>query len=280
LYELSGRTPSASINFVTSHDGFTLEDSVSYENKHNLANLEDNRDGHEPNYSRNYGVEGPTTNRRIIARREKIKRAMIGTLFVSQGVPMLLGGDEIGRTQLGNNNGYCQDNEINWYDWNLSERDEAFLKFTSRAIAFRRRHPNFRRHNFLTGRSDDHLIKDVTWWHPAGREMNDADWSDPSRLSFGMLLRGDRIDDVGPDGHNLQDDTFLVLMNALDVPERFVLPHEAAGDPMSWEVIPESEGAVVRGKRKVIDSAVVKANLMVVFRADRRTAERRVSSDQ
>lgn len=265
LYELSGRTPSASINFVTAHDGFTLQDLVSYEHKHNLANLEGNRDGHEPNYSQNFGVEGPTDNRRIIAQREKTKRALIATLFLSQGVPMLLGGDEIGRTQQGNNNAYCQDNEINWYNWDLSERDRAFLRFTQLVIAFRKKHPNFRRHRFLTGRPDDQMVKDVTWWHPEGREMNDADWSDPDRLSFGMLLRGDRIDDVGPDGHNLKDDTFLVLMNALDKPETFLFPREAAGDPIAWEVIPESEGAVRKRKIASTDSVVVKPNLMVVL---------------
>ncbi|MEZ4695579.1 MAG: glycogen debranching protein GlgX [Rhodothermales bacterium] len=267
LYEHSGRTPFASINFVTSHDGFTLEDMVSYEQKHNLANLEDNRDGHEPNYSRNFGVEGETSNIRILAQREKTKRAMLGTLFVSQGVPMLLGGDEIGRTQRGNNNAYCQDNEINWYDWDLSERERAFLEFTRKAIAFRRQHPNFRRHSFLTGRRDHNMIKDVTWWHPDGREMNDSDWSDPNRQCFGMLLRGDRIDDVGPDGHNLVDDTFLVLMNATDTAQTFVLPREAAGDPLSWEVIPESRGALRRRNVEPRGSVVLKPNLMVVFAA-------------
>ncbi|NNE35810.1 MAG: glycogen debranching enzyme GlgX, partial [Rhodothermales bacterium] len=267
LYELSGRKPCASINFVTAHDGFTLEDQVSYEHKHNFANLEDNRDGHEPNYSRNFGVEGPTTNHRILAQREKIKRAILGTLFVSQGVPMLLGGDEIGRTKKGNNNTYCQDNELNWYDWDLTDRNKAFLNFTQSVIAFRRAHPNFRRHRFLTGRPDHELIKDVVWWHPSGREMNDNDWSDSDRRSFGMLLRGDRIDDVGPDGHNLQDDTFLILLNAQDQAQRFTLPHEAAGDPVSWEVVPESRRAVRRQSLSVTDSVIVKNNLMAVLAA-------------
>ena len=155
LYERSGRRPFASINFITAHDGFTIEDLVSYDEKHNWANGEENRDGHEPNYSTNCGVEGPTDDPDVLDCRERLKRALIGTLFLSQGVPMLLGGDELSRTQGGNNNAYCQDNEINWYDWDLDEREQEFLDFVCETIAFRKAHPSFRRRHFLTGRPDE-----------------------------------------------------------------------------------------------------------------------------
>ena len=236
LYEHSERKPFASINFVTTHDGFTLEDLVSYERKHNEANLENNRDGHEPNYSVNGGVEGPTDDPEILAYRDALKRGMLATLLLSQGVPMLLGGDELSRTQQGNNNAYCQDNELNWYDWHLDARQERFLDFVRQVIAFRKAHPTFRRHRFLTGKPDADGIKDVSWWHPEGREMTHDDWHRPDLHAFGMLLRGDRIFDHDAEGHPLTDDTMLLLFNAEDAPISFALPDAEAGHPTRWHL--------------------------------------------
>lgn len=238
LYERSGRRPFASINFVTAHDGFTLEDLVSYEQKHNEANGEDNRDGHEPNYSTNCGVEGPTDDEAVLACRETLKRSLMATLLLSQGVPMILGGDEISRTQQGNNNAYCQDNEISWYDWDLDERKEAFLEFVQEAIAFRKRHPSFGRRHFLTGRPDEEGVRDALWWHPEGREMTPDDWNGAGLRAFGLLLRGDRI--VGTDrrGRPFVDDTFLVLFNKSDDPVALRLPEEEVGAHERWESAP------------------------------------------
>ncbi|GIV61390.1 MAG: glycogen operon protein GlgX homolog [Rhodothermaceae bacterium] len=267
LYELSGRRPFASINFVTAHDGFTLEDLVSYERKHNEANLEGNRDGHNENYSTNCGVEGPTDDERILARREALKRSLLGTLLVSQGVPMLLGGDELSRTQHGNNNAYCQDNEISWYDWELDERKKAFLEFTRRLIAFRKAHPNFRRHRFLTGQVDEFGVKDVTWWHPEGREMTLEDWQSPSLHALGMLLRGDRIADVDARGKPILDDTFLVLFNAGNQSVVFTLPEAVAGAPQAWERMPEFRRSLPLGRYRPGEGARLRPHHMAVLRA-------------
>jgi isoamylase len=238
LYERSGRRPFASINFVTAHDGFTLEDMVSYEHKHNEANHEDNRDGHEPNYSTNCGVEGPSDDEGVLACRERLKRAMAGTLLLSQGVPMLLGGDELSRTQQGNNNSYAQDNEINWYDWDLDERRQDFLDYVRDVIAFRQAHPTFRRRQFLTGRADEDGVKDALWWHPEGREMTPKDWDQAGLSGFGLLLRGDRIRGVDATGGAIRDDTLLVLFNKSGAPFSLVLPTWEAGDPDRWEPVP------------------------------------------
>jgi len=240
LYERTGRRPFASINFVTAHDGFTLEDLVSYARKHNEANLEDNRDGTNANYSTHCGVEGPTEDPVVLQCRETLKRSLISTLLLSQGVPMLLGGDELSRTQQGNNNAYCQDSEISWYDWALDERQERFLAFVQQVIAFRRAHRSFRRHHFLTGRPDEKGIKDILWWHPAGREMTHEDWHRTDLHAFGLLLRGDRIRDTDARGRLLHDDTLLVLVNAAGAPASFAVPIAEAGDPRGWEVIFES----------------------------------------
>ena len=269
LYEHSGRRPFASINFVTAHDGFTLEDLVSYEKKHNWANLEENRDGHDANYSINCGVEGPTDDPEIIACRETLKRSLVSTLLLSQGAPMLLGGDELSRTQRGNNNAYCQDNEINWYDWNLDERKKRFLGFVRRIIAFRKAHPNFRRHRFLTGKVDEAGVKDVTWWSPEGREMTAADWHAPDLHAFGMLLRGDRIADRDARGRPITDDTFLLLFNAGDEKARFILPSEPAGSPRVWEVMPKFVDSLPLPVFAPEDVAPLKAHHMAVLRARR-----------
>src|SRR5262249_36547418 len=189
LYGDDGRKPNASINFVIAHDGFTLHDLVSYNHKHNQANGEENRDGADDNNSWNCGAEGPTDDPGIVALRERQKRNLLATLFFSQGVPMLCGGDEIGRTQQGNNNAYCQDNEISWYDGALDEPRRALLAFTRRLIELRQRHPNLRRRKFFQGRpirgSD---VKDITWLSPDGTEMTEEDWAAGWQRCFGMRL--------------------------------------------------------------------------------------------
>ncbi len=265
LYELSGRKPCASINFVTAHDGFTLEDLVSYEQKHNEANLENNRDGHEPNYSQNFGVEGPTSNRRILARREAVKRSLLGTMIISQGVPMILGGDELSRTQRGNNNAYCQDNEINWYDWNLDRRKQRFLDFVRRLTAFRKHHPSFRRRQFLTGDADANGVKDVLWWHPDGREMTEDDWHDSNQHAFGMVLRGDKIFDVDAQGRIVRDDTFLILFNGQKDAATFKLPLDVSGSPADWHVVQEARRSLSRRHYKPGDTVELKSHLMTVL---------------
>ena len=237
LYELSGRRPFASINFITAHDGFTLEDLVSYEQKHNWDNQEGNRDGHEPNFSTNGGVEGPTDDPAILAYREALKRAFISTLLLSQGSPMILGGDELSRTQNGNNNAYCQDNEINWYNWDLGEREEAFLAFVRQIIALRKEHQSFRRRRFLTGEADANGVKDALWLHPEGHEMTPGDWADGGLHAFGVLLRGDRIEGTNAMGHALSDDTILLLFNNGDTRASFELPDAPAGSPRWWAVM-------------------------------------------
>ncbi len=267
LYELSGRKPCASINFVTAHDGFTLEDLVSYEKKHNEANLENNKDGHEPNYSQNFGVEGPTSNRRIVARREAVKRSLLGTLIISQGVPMILGGDELSRTQRGNNNAYCQDNEVNWYDWNVDRRERRFLEFVRKLMAFRKEHPSFRRRQFLTGLADGAGVKDITWWHPDGRELGDEDWRDADLMAFGMLLRGDRIYDVDSHGRVVRDDSFLILFNGSTQTVTFNLPATKSGEPVEWDVVPEARRSLSHRHYRAGDTLRLKSHLMTVLTA-------------
>ncbi|PSQ69516.1 MAG: glycogen debranching enzyme GlgX [Bacteroidetes bacterium QH_2_64_26] len=225
LYERSGRRPFASINFVTAHDGFTLQDFVSYEEKHNEENKEGNEDGHDDNHSMNCGTEGPTDDPAVIECRERRKRSLMASLLLSQGVPMILGGDELSHTRRGNNNPYCQDNEITWYDWDLDAREEKFLTFVQKLTAFRQAHPTFRRRHFLDPVDEDNGSGDVLWWHPDGREMMHDDWHDETLRAFGYLLRGQ---DLAPDakGRPRTDDSFLVLMNQSDAPVECVLPEQ------------------------------------------------------
>jgi glycogen operon protein len=223
LYASTGRVPYASINFVTAHDGFTLRDLVSYNDKHNEANGEDNRDGESHNRSWNCGAEGPTDDPEIEALRSRQQRNFIANLFLSQGVPMLLGGDELGRTQQGNNNAYCQDNEISWYDW--KNVDEDLLEFTRSMIAFRRRHPVFRKRRWFQGEpingSDVH---DIGWFSPDGTEMSEEDWNTGFVKSLGVFLNGEGI--AAPDlrGEQIIDDSFYILFNSHHEPMTFKLP--------------------------------------------------------
>ena len=222
LYQAAGRRPFSSINFVTAHDGFTLEDLVSYERKHNEANEEGNRDGHDQNHSTNAGVEGPTDDPDVLAKREARKRSLMATLLLSQGVPMILGGDELSRTHQGNNNTYCQDNELTWYDWDLDERKQRFLEFTRQVLAFRRAHPTFRRRHFLKGAPEEEA--EALWIHPEGRSMNEDDWGSGGRASLGLLLPGGRLREHDEQGGQIDDDTFLLLFNNADEPHGFTLP--------------------------------------------------------
>jgi glycogen operon protein len=215
LYGRSGRRPHASVNFVAAHDGFTLRDVVSYNDKHNEANGEENRDGHNNNLSWNCGVEGPTDDPEVNVLRARQSRNLLATLLFSQGVPMLLAGDEIGRTQRGNNNAYCQDNEVSWLDWELDDEQKKLLRFVQRLIALRRAHPVFRRRDFFQGRplrgSD---VKDIVWLTNEGQEMSDEEWEKHHARSLGVYLAGDGLTETDARGKPLRDDNFLLLFNA------------------------------------------------------------------
>jgi isoamylase len=225
LYAHSGRRPYASINFVTAHDGFTLQDLVSYNEKHNDANGENNQDGNNNNLSWNCGVEGPTDDPNILALRAKQKRNLLATLLLSQGVPMLYQGDDIGHTQLGNNNAYCQDSSISWVNWDLQPQDRDLLAFVQRLINLRKRHPIFRRRHFFQGRPIKGAnIKDVLWLNPAGHEMSEDEWRDSSVRCLGMFLSGQGLDETDERGRRLSDENFLVLLNAHHEDVEFVLP--------------------------------------------------------
>jgi glycogen operon protein len=236
LYESGGRRPSASVNFVTAHDGFTLLDLVSYNDKHNEANGEDNRDGTNDNLSWNCGVEGPTDDPAITALRERMLRNFLATLFLSQGVPMLLGGDEIGRSQQGNNNAYCQDNELSWVNWTLSRTAKAHVEFTRRLIRLRLGHPVFHRRRFFQGRRiAGSEVKDLSWFRPDGKEMTDEEWTNGSTRCLGLRLAGDAIEEVDAEGEAIRDDSFLLLLNAHHEPLDFVLPAHRAR--VRWELV-------------------------------------------
>jgi isoamylase len=223
LYATTGRVPSASINFVTAHDGFTLADLVAYNDKHNQANLEDNRDGASDNRSWNCGVEGPTGDPQVLALRRRQQRNFLATLLLSQGIPMLLGGDEIGRTQRGNNNAYCQDSEVSWFDWEAA--DEELLRFTAELIALRRRHPVFRRRRWFLGRPiHGREVKDIGWFKPDGGEMSEADWREGFAKSLGVFLNGSAISTLDARGEPVVDDSFYVAWNAFEQPLAFRLP--------------------------------------------------------
>jgi isoamylase len=246
LYATSGRRPVASINFVTCHDGFTLDDLVSYDSKHNEANGENNRDGADDNRSWNCGAEGPTDVRAINDLRARQKRNFLVTLFLSQGVPMLLAGDEIGRTQAGNNNAYCQDNELSWLDWNpkgLAAAERDLLQFTETLATLRRDHPVFRRRRFFRGRQDEpgDESSDILWLTPGGKEMTQEDWGAGYAQSLSVYLNGEAITEPDPRGGRIVDDRFLLLFNAHPDPLTFTLPEPslAAG----WEVVIDTGSA-------------------------------------
>jgi isoamylase len=234
LYQSGYRRPTASINFITAHDGYTLHDLVSYEHKHNEANGEDNNDGEDSNHSWNCGVEGPTEDPGINAFRDRQKRNFLTTMFLSQGVPMLVAGDEFGRTQNGNNNAYCQDNEISWLDWKAA--DLRLLEFTKSLIRFCEDHPTFRRRRWfqdlpVTG-SD---VKDIMWLRPDGHQISDQQWNDETARSFGVFLNGEGIRCVDFDGSRIKDDHFYIIFHAGDQQLDFTLPNEECGS--EWRIV-------------------------------------------
>jgi isoamylase len=270
LYEGSARSPHASINFITAHDGFTLRDLVSYNEKHNEANGEGNRDGESHNRSWNCGVEGPTDNPDTTALRARQSRNLLATLMLSQGVPMLLGGDEIGRTQHGNNNAYCQDNELSWYNW--AAADEKQLQFARRLIRLRNRHPVFCRRRWFQGR-DPHGsgVGDIGWLTPAGTEMSETDWQAGFAKSLGVFLNGDAIPTPDERGERIVDDSFYIMLNVHHEPMEFKLPPKRYGE--RWTQVldthePADEMSEERlGRRLRAGSAVkIEAGSMVLLR--------------
>ena len=268
LYQSDGRRPFASINFVTAHDGFTLRDLVSYNEKHNEANLEGNRDGTTDNRSWNCGVEGPTDDPAVNELRARQQRNFLTTLFLSQGAPMLLGGDEFGRTQGGNNNAYCQDNEISWFDWDLSDEQRRLLDFTRRLIDFRKRHPVFRRTDFLLGAETmGSGAPDVYWFRPDGRKMTERNWSRGDTHTLGVFLNGAEIRTLTQQGAPVIDDTFLILFNAQHEAVAFTLPAISYGRRWAHELSTaepdEAPGATVYPARGLVP---VEGRSLVILR--------------
>jgi glycogen operon protein len=236
LYEADGRDPFASINFITAHDGFTLADLVSYNEKHNEANGEENRDGTDDNRSWNCGVEGETDDPEVAALRARQQRNFLTTLLLSQGTPMILGGDEMGRSQRGNNNAWCQDNEISWYEWSEDERKDEARAFAQRLIRLRREHPVLRRESFLRGQElKGSGLPDVWWFRPDGRKMTRRDWQDGEHV-LGMFLNGREITTTGPEGEEIEDDSFLILFNAHHEDRTFMLLRRRFGAQWTLEL--------------------------------------------
>jgi glycogen operon protein len=240
LYAANGRRPYASVNFVTAHDGFTLRDLVSYNDKHNEANGEGNRDGEQHNRSWNHGVEGPSDDPAVSAVRARQQRNFLTTLLLSQGIPMLLAGDECGRTQQGNNNAFCQDNELSWFDW---ERvDGPLFEFTRNLIALRRSHPTFRRRGWFHGRKLRGTGADIAWYASDGLEMSDAHWHAGFLKSLTVFLNGEGIASVGADGERIVDDSFLALFNAHDETLPFSIP--GAGRSLMWRRVLDTHAGI------------------------------------
>jgi isoamylase len=260
LYQRDGRRPSASINFITAHDGFTLADLVSYNEKHNEANGEDNKDGANDNHSWNHGAEGPTTDPKIIELRGRDMRNMLTTLLLSQGVPMLCAGDEIGRTQRGNNNAYAQDNELSWLDWNLDAGKKALLEFTTNLIKLRKEHPNLHRRKFFQDRKispssaakhqvDGFQVQDVAWYRPDGGEMTEDEWTAGWVRCLGLRLSGRTLQDVDRYGEPIRDDTFLFCLNPHHERIQFFIPPCTVA--CNWEVIMDTRDAACTEVRPI-----------------------------
>jgi isoamylase len=266
LYRSRQRRPYASINFITAHDGFTLKDLVSYARKHNRANGELNRDGSDDNLSSNGGVEGETSDPEILRRREVRRRSLLATLLLSQGVPMLLGGDELGRSQGGNNNAYCQDNQISWFDWDLDDVDRDFLAFVRGVLALRRDHAVFRRRTFLDGSVDPASgCKDVAWIHGSGREMTADDWQTLPNDAFGMLLCGAALHERDAHGAPRRDCSFLVLFHGRGA-GCFELPEAPEGD--GWvRVLDTAAPAEVGDRQQAAESVKLVADALSVYQA-------------
>jgi isoamylase len=279
LYQNDGRRPYASINFVTAHDGFTLEDLVSYNQKHNEANGENNQDGTNENHSWNMGVEGPTDDPNIIRARERQKRNLLSTLLLSQGVPMISGGDETCRTQGGNNNAYCQDNEISWYDWNLDQRRLRFLEFTRKLIAFRRAHPNLRRRKFYQDREVYHSsLKDIAWYRPEGQEMTQEQWNTKWLRSLGVMFNGNTLGQTDELGQPIVDNSFLILLNSSEESVTYTLPLSPLN--RGWKVIMDTNAiedpfrvSRVEDTFQVLGRSVVLLQELAAHEAQQRSSE-------
>jgi isoamylase len=267
LYARNGRRPVASINFVTAHDGFTLHDLVSYNEKHNEANLEDNRDGEDHNRSWNCGAEGETDDADVLSLRARQQRNFLATLFLSQGVPMLLAGDEINRTQKGNNNAYCQDNEISWMDWELENEDRALHAFVRELIQLRKSHHVFRRRRFFQGQAiKGASVKDILWLTPDAKEMTEEEWENSFAKTLGVLLHGEGIEELDTRGQRILDDSFLVLMNAHHKAVPFELPSLASGT--RWHAIMDTAhdgGLKAQGRFQAGDSYPLEGRSVVVL---------------
>jgi isoamylase len=256
LYENTGRRPYASINFVTSHDGFSLRDLVSYDRKHNEANGDDNRDGADNNYSSNYGVEGPTENAATNEWRAHQTRNFFASLFLSLGVPMIHGGDELGHTKKGNNNTYCQDNELSWYNWSPDEFGARLLQFTSQMVAFRHANPVLERRKFFMGTCiDGCAIKDIMWLRSDGEEMSGEDWNSSWLRCIGMLLNGDMPLEIDHYGKPVSGDTLLILFNSHHDPIGFTLPHKVIRG--RWTIRIDTDTGYVGNQGEVLDDTAV-----------------------
>ncbi len=266
LYEAAGRKIYASVNFITAHDGFTLRDLVSYNGKHNEANGEENRDGTDANFSWNCGAEGDTDDAAVNALRDRQQRNLLATLLVSQGVPMLTAGDEMGKTQRGNNNAYCHDDELSWLDWNLDDRRRALLGFTRRMIRVRQTQPVLQRRRFFRGRNlADSSLKDLAWFRPDGNEMTEEDWQKPFAKSVAFLLGGDTIETPDEHGERIVGDTLLVLLNAHHERVTYVLPDIEWG--REWDVLVDTAGDT-DAKRELVEargSVPVEARSLVIL---------------
>lgn len=242
LYKNDYRLPTASINFVTAHDGFTLHDLVSYNEKRNEANGEDNNDGENHNRSWNCGAEGYTEDEGINQLRNRQKRNFLTTLFLSQGVPMLVAGDELSRTQNGNNNAYCQDNEISWIDW--SKADKELIDFTKQLIRFRHKHPTFRRRRWFQGLPIKGMgVEDIGWFQPDGSEMSEEHWNQDFAKSMAVFLNGQGIRSVGPKGEQVTDESFYIIFNAHHEPLEFKLPSRKYGS--NWIKVIDTTTSVI-----------------------------------
>ncbi|HVW30264.1 MAG TPA: glycogen debranching protein GlgX [Polyangiaceae bacterium] len=270
LYQASGRAPTASINLITAHDGFTLNDLVTYDHKHNEANGEDNRDGSDNNRSWNCGVEGTTDDPNVNALRRRQRKNLLASLFLSQGTPMLLAGDERGRTQRGNNNAYCQDNALSYLDWELSRDQAELLEFTKRLLRIRREHPALHRSKFFQGRSIQNTeLRDLVWYRHDGSEMTPEDWSNPSTRSLGMFLAGRGIDEVDEMGRPVVDDNLLLLLNASERDLDFVLPTlESVREP--WELLVDTAVERAREKRQPSETTKLVSRSLKLFRSPSR----------
>jgi isoamylase len=283
LYAHSDRRPTASINFIVAHDGFTLRDLVSYNEKHNDANGEGGRDGESHNRSWNSGVEGETTDAAVNALRLRRQRNFITTLMLSQGVPMLAHGDELGRTQHGNNNVYAQDNEISWMDWDLTPDQQGLLDFTAAVIQLRKQHPVLRRRRFFAGdaaHGGQSELGDIEWFKPDAAEMDDADWNSGFARSLMVFLNGDAIPEPDEKGQRISDDHFLLMFNAHTDPVKFVVPAAEFGD--NWRVRLDTATGMVDPADAMTwvagSSHAVEANSMVVLSTTVVPAEERVAA--